>query len=119
MPLTRLLRLLTMVAMLFSPISMAGGHAAMAMPAAAAGSMADHMSAAAPAGHCADMDKQTDKGGPTAPNIDCTIACSAMPSADFEVEARAMPAGFIEPEPLATALHGLHPESDPPPPRIS
>ncbi len=85
MPLTRLLRFLTIFAVLFSPISMSAGHAAMAMPAPST-PMADHM-AAAPAGHCADMDGEQGKSSPAAPNIDCMIACSAMPAADFEVEA--------------------------------
>jgi len=117
MPLTRLLRFLTIFAVLFSPISMATGHAAMAMPAASA-AMADHMGAAS-AGHCADMGGEQDKSGPAAPSIDCMIACSAMPAADFEVEAHPVVAAFIEPRALISALSGLNPESDPPPPRIS
>lgn len=120
MQLTRLLRFLTLVAMLFSPISMAAGHAAMAMPAPSA-AMADQMGAM-PVGHCADMsgdqDKQ-DKSAPTGPNIDCMIACAAMPAADFSVAVHPLFVAFIEPARLTGALHGLHPESDPPPPRHS
>ena len=117
MPLTRLLRLLTLIAMLFAPVSMSASHAATAMPAAPA-VMADHM-AAAPAGHCADMEGRQDKQGPIDPNIDCMIACSAMPASEFEVEAQAIIAAFIEPAGLTGALHGLDPGSDPPPPRFS
>lgn len=117
MPLTRLLRILTLIAVIFAPLSMAGGHAAMAMPAAPA-AMSDHMGAM-PAGHCADMEGKQDKNGPSAPSIDCMIACSAMPAADFEVEVHPLTAAFIEPARLVSALHGLSPESDPPPPRIS
>ena len=117
MPLTRLLRFLTIFAVLFSPISMSAGHAAMAMPTPSA-PMADHMSAA-PAGHCADMDGEQDKSGRATPNIDCMIACSAMPAADFEVEVHPIVAAFIEPRALTSAHHGLNPESDPPPPRVS
>lgn len=115
---TRLLRLLTMIAVLFSSLSMMSGHAAMAMPAPSASTM-DHMKATAPAGHCADMaaDREPDDQG--APDIDCMIACSAIPAADFEVETHPMAAGFLEPVRLVSALHGLHPESDPPPPRFS
>jgi len=118
MSLTRLLRLLTIFAVIFSPLSMTGGHAAMAMPAAAS-SMADRSAAAVPAGHCADMDGQQDRSGQPAPNVDCLIACSALPTLDFEVEAHPVLASFIEPAPRMAALHGLHPESDPPPPRPS
>ena len=114
---TRLLRFLTLFAVLFSPISMATGHAAMAMPAPSA-AMADHM-AAGPAGHCAGMGGEQDKSGPAAPNIDCMIACSAMLAADLEVDVHPVVAAFIEPRALTGALHGLSPEFDPPPPRLS
>lgn len=117
MPLTRLLRFLTLIAVIFAPISMSGGHAAMAMPAPSA-AMAEQMPAA-PAGHCADMGGEQDKSGPSAPNIDCMIACSAMPAADFEVEVHPVVAAFIEPRALTNALNGLNPESDPPPPRFA
>ena len=114
---TRLLRFLTILAVFFAPISMSGGHAAMAMPAPS-GATADHMTAG-PAGHCADMGGDQDQRGPTTPNIDCMIACSAMLAADFEVEDHFAAAAFIEPAALTSALHGLNPESDPPPPRLS
>ena len=103
--------------MLFSPISMAAGHSAMAMPASSA-AMADHMSAT-PTGHCADMSGEQDKSAPTGPSIDCMIACAAMPAADFSVAVHPLFVAFIEPARLTGALHGLHPESDPPPPRYT
>lgn len=118
MSLTRLLRFLTMIAILFSPLSMASGHAAMAMPAPSASAM-EHKQAATPAGHCADMNTDRDTGDQSRVDIDCMIACSAIPAADFEVETHAMAAAFLEPGRLVSALHGLHPESDPPPPRFS
>lgn len=118
MSLTRLLRLLAIFAVILSPLSMATSHAAMASPAASA-SMADHMAAATPIGHCADMAGQEDKGGAPAPNIDCLIACSALPTLAFEVQVHPVFASFVEPAALVAALHGLHPESDPPPPRFS
>jgi hypothetical protein len=65
------------------------------------------------------MPGQEDTGGQPAPNIDCLIACSALPSLAFEVEVQPHPPSFVEPAPLLAALHGLHPESDPPPPRLS
>lgn len=118
MSLTRLLRLLAIFAVILSPLSMASGHAAMAMPAAST-TMADHMAPPAPAGHCADMPSQKDESGPPASNVDCLIACSTLPTLAFEVEAHPVLASFDEPAALVAALHGLHPESDPPPPRLS
>jgi len=113
---TRLLRFLTILAVLFSPISMMGGHAAMATPVASASTM-DHMRAAMPAGHCADMDQDTkDKASP---DIDCMIACSAIPATVFQVDTHPMTVALVPPALLFSGLIGLHPESDPPPPRFS
>jgi len=82
MPLTRLLKLLAILAMLFAPVSMMRGHAAMAMPAAAE-PMMDHMAAVDAADHCAGMDKQSsDQSGS---GIDCMIACSVLPTAESEI----------------------------------
>ncbi len=117
MSLTRLMRFLVMTAMLLAPMSMMGGHAAMALPAPAATAMESHMRAGAPAGHCADMDQDQDRQAD--PGIDCMIACSAIRTNDFEVETHPMTAASMEPSRLTSALHGLHPESDPPPPRLS
>lgn len=118
MSLARLVRLLTIFAVIFSPLSMASGHATMAMPAAST-SMPDHMAAAAPTGHCAEMAGQEDRSEQPAPNVDCLIACTAIPTLAFEVEAQPMLVGSVEPAPLVAALHGLNPEADPPPPRLS
>ena len=118
MSLTRLLQLLAIFAVIFSPLSMASAHAATAMPAATT-AMAGHMAASAPAGHCADMPGREDTGGQPVPNIDCLIACTALPSLAFEVEAHPLVPSFVEPAPLVADLYGLHPESDPPPPRLS
>lgn len=117
MSLTRLFRFLAIVAILFAPLSMASGHAAMAMPAPSA-TMSGHMATAAPMGHCADMDGEQDKSGPSAPSIDCLIACSALPTMAFEVESHPAVHGLIQPAALVGALTGRHPESDPPPPRL-
>ena len=117
MPLTRLLQFLAIFAVILSPLSMASAHAATAMPVSTT-PMADHMADPAPAGHCADMADHEDTGGQPAPNIDCLIACTALPSLAFEVEAHPLIPSFVEPAPLVAALRGLHPESDPPPPRL-
>jgi len=79
----------------------------------------DHMQGGTPAGHCADMAPDRDSNDQQRPDIDCMIACSAIPAADFAVETHATEAAFLEPARLVSALHGLHPESDPPPPRFS
>lgn len=112
---TALLRFSIILALLFAPLGMLGNHAAMAMPGGI-DSMADHMAGAAP-GHCADVDG--DRQGPASPRIDCMIACSSLPAAEFQVEAHPMIAALIEPAPFTSSLHGVHPESDPPPPRTA
>lgn len=116
MSLAPLWRILTILAMLFAPFGMMSGHTAMAMPMPDSAVMA-HGSAGAPAEHCADMDR--DQTGQTSPSIDCMIACSAVPAAEFAVESHAAVHGILQTTRLASLLPGLHPESDPPPPRFS
>lgn len=113
----RYMRFLTILAVLLAPLSMMGGHAAMAMPSPAPTAAMDHGQSDSAAGHCADMDQ--DQSGQTSPSIDCMIACSAIHSAEFAVASH--PAVHSA-TPIASlpGLHpGLHPESDPPPPRFS
>lgn len=117
MSLTRLWRVLTILAVLLAPLSMMGGHAAMAMPSPAASSVMDHGQAGSPAGHCAEMDQ--DKTGQTSPSIDCMIACSAVPAAEFVFASHPAVHGVMQIAALASLLPGLHPESEPPPPRLS
>lgn len=111
------LRFLTILAVLLAPLSMMGGHAAMAMPSPSAPSVIDHGQPGSPAGHCADMDE--DQTGQTSPSIDCMIACSAVPAAEFVVASHPAVHGITEVGRLASLHPGLHPESDPPPPRLS
>lgn len=108
----RLLRILTLVALLLAPLGMMSGHAAMAM-----GSAAEATNSMGPADHCGGMDKPA-RHQP-ASGIDCTIACSAVPSAEGTVATHPIAAAQIPPIALATSLFGLHPESDPPPPRLA
>ena len=117
MSLTRLVRFLTLCAMLFAPLSMSGAHAA--LPVAGAAATTSHVEAAPPAGHCADMDETQDQNGQSNPSIDCMIACAALPSADFAVTSHPTAPDTIDPAPLPNGLSGLHPGSDPPPPRLS
>jgi len=108
---------MTILAVLLAPLSMMGGHAAIAMPRPAASSVMDHGQADLPAGHCADMDQ--DQTGQTSPSIDCMIACSAVPAAEFAVASHPVVHGVMQIGALASLLPGLHPGSDPPPPRLS
>jgi hypothetical protein len=112
----RLLRFLTLLALLIAPLRMMSAHAEMAMPAASA--QGDHhMAAASPSEHCGGMD-QPRKDQPVS-GIDCTIACSACPSADTRVDVHPQAVAAVPPVASASVLLGLHPESDPPPPRLA
>jgi hypothetical protein len=113
MPLARLIRFLTLFALLLAPLGMMGSHAAAAMP------MPHGASHAAPVtpDHCAPA--KDDDGDRARQSIDCTIFCAAMAAPDAAVSGRtafAGPALAIRPVPFG---QGLNPESEPPPPRIS
>ena len=120
MTVIRLLRLLTIFAVLLAPLTMTGGHAAMAMPAAAK-AMDHHSGQAMTAEHCAGMSGQSDDQSDhkSGPSIDCMMACSCLPPAGTELAEHAMLVAIVEPPALAAGLIGLNPESDPPPPRIA
>ena len=104
---------LTLLALLIAPLRMMSAHAEMAMPAASASSPV-YITTAAPSEHCGGMD-QPRKDQP-ASGVDCTIACSACPSADTRVDAHPQAVAAVPPVAAASVLLGLHPESDPPPP---
>lgn len=108
----KLLRLLALVALVAAPIGMIGEHAAMAMPAVAAPA---HAMEAAPGNHGCDGMDQPAKPQPA--GIDCTIACTALPSVQSAPVPRALPAAFADAAAPVDRLHGLHPEHEPPPPR--
>ena len=108
----RLLRFLTLFALILASFGMISAHAQMAMPVSA--SSGHEMGAAE---HCAGMDQER-KQKP-ASGINCTIACSAVPSATGAIAVHPKAAAEMPPIALATSLFGLHPESDPPPPRFA
>lgn len=116
----RLVRLLTIFAVLLAPLSMVGERAAMAMPAGPEAS-AHHSAGPSRAGHCAEMSGQSEdeKAPDTQCLIDCAIACSAIPAGGSQMADQSMPVVMVQPQPLVGRLSGLHPESDPPPPRIA
>ena len=104
---TMVTRLILFVAVLLMPLGMTAAHAA------AHQSMAAEM----PMGHCPDQQRGDDHKAGIA---DCTMACAAALPAVEPV--RDDPS--IEPSPQIVAvqphgLHGLHPETATPPPRIS
>ena len=109
--LRRLLPMLTLLALLVAPFGRV----------AAADAMNPHrQTAASMAGHCDDMPAPRSHRGdrPHKATIDCLIGCAAMATAEPAplVGARAsvaLPATFALP-----AFSGLHPEAEPPPPRL-
>ena len=102
-----LCRLLLLVAVLLMPFGM--------VPALA--SQHQHSGAAMPMQHCPEQTPSHDSKGAF---VECTMACSAaLPAADRSSErpsvAEAQPA-----RPAAIRqLHGLHPETATPPPKLS
>ena len=104
----RFIRLLVLLALLAAPFGRMAAAEAMTMPHHPAMTMA--------AGHCDTM--PASDSGDFDRSIDCMIACAMMAHAE---------APALQPPPAASApvsvlragLAGLHPEADPPPPRIS
>ena len=115
MPGLRLLRLLMVVALIFAPLAMIGGHAAMAAPATSAAN--EHHASEVGGGHCSDMGEE--EPGDSRGSIDCMVACAGMlPSTPAVATA---PLAMKSPDrPLITvAQHGLSPAAEPRPPRLS
>jgi hypothetical protein len=103
------------VALIFAPLAMIGGHAAMAAPATAVAG--EHHASEVGSGHCSDMGDE-EPGDPRA-SIDCMVACAGMlPSTPAVATA---PLATKSPgRPLITvAQHGLSPAAEPRPPRLS
>jgi hypothetical protein len=110
MPLKHLVRLLTLLALLFAP----AGMMAMAAPQPAG--------AAAAAGHCADaagMGHEAPGDEPAGQGMDCFIACSCVPSFGAELADRLPFVDTPASAPPQAMRSGLNPRADLPPPRIS
>jgi hypothetical protein len=108
---SRLVRLLTVLALLLMPLAMAGqGHAIAAAP--------HHEIATDGAGHCADTkpdDGSDERGAGTA--AQCMMACAALPAAGAPLPAaRTVLRTAVTGTPVA-GITGLAPESETPPPR--
>ena len=101
-------KLLVLIAVLLMPLGMA---------TAATPALHHQTAEAAPMEHCPDPAPQQDvKGGLAA----CTMACSAaLPAVDL-TRSGSVPASYVIVilAPVAS-LHGIHPETDTPPPRRS
>ena len=102
---------LVLVALLLAPFGRMAAAEAMARP---------HQPAAATAGHCSDMPSDRGKGDrPHKAQIDCLSACAAMAT----LESPFIPGFVCSASPLVAGIAlpfaGLHPQSDPPPPRRS
>ncbi|HEY0129814.1 MAG TPA: hypothetical protein VGB57_00300 [Allosphingosinicella sp.] len=103
---TRLLRWLTLFALLVAPLAMIGGSPATAHVAAVLG------------GHCAETEKPVE-APPSAP-VDCMIACAGcLPTQAGTLAVRPRLEPAARPGPIDFRLSGLNPEAATPPPRIS
>ena len=91
---------------------MIGAHPAMAMPTPAA--TAHHSAMTEP---CGAMD-QPAKPQPVS-CIDCIMICSAIPTAETSVDAHPVASAPLPRLQLEQRISGLHPESEPPPPRFA
>ena len=101
-------RIALMLAILLMPLSMT--------PSAA--SQAHHMMAAgAPMEHCPDQAPGHDANGALA---QCTMACAAaVPATSASAEEPRLVAAEIAKPGLTQRLHGLHPETATPPPKVA
>jgi hypothetical protein len=109
---SRLIPFLALLALVLAPLGMMDAHAAMAAPAP--GLAAHHGQSS---DHCAGMD-QPEKLKPVS-CIDCIMVCSGVPVAESGVAAHPLATAPLPRLPLEQRVHGLHPESEPPPPRFA
>lgn len=110
MTLRRLFPLLVLLALIVAPFGRVAAAEAMAT---------GHQPAAAMAGHCQDMPAPEPGARSGKSSIDCLVACAAIATAEAFVLAGQSFApspqdGFVLP-----GFAGLHPEAEPPPPRLS
>lgn len=115
MAVLRLLRILTIAALLLAPFGMLANHSAAAPPAAEASSGHD-MAGMAPE-HCADTG-QPAQDRPSS-SIDCMMACSALAGIESDLAEHPLPAAARAEAVAPNKIHGLNPEADPPPPRFA
>ena len=108
----RFVRLLALLALVLAPFGMLGTHPAMAMPAPA---VAAHHNQASE--HCVGMD-QPEKPKPSS-CIDCIMVCAGLPAAESDIAAHPLATAVLPRLSVEQRVRGLHPESEPPPPRFA
>jgi hypothetical protein len=109
---TRLFRLLAILAFLLAPAGMIGGAPAVA----SAPAVPHHDAATAAPDRCAGMEEDTDR---PSPRHDCAMACAAIPPLGSVIGARPLAPSVVDPVRPATFGHGLGPEAATPPPRTA
>lgn len=118
----RLLPFFAMLAIVFAPLSMVGGPAAMAHSSTPASSSHHEQSAGDPA-HCAETsgDDKNEHDSSRAGDClsDCVVTCSAIPPLGYHFADSAMLLAVAHPLLLVDRMHGLNPESTDPPPRTA
>ena len=103
-----LARLVLLIAVLLMPLGMA--------PAAATATHEHADMASMPMGHCDEKAPSHHMKGGIA---DCAMACSAaLPAAELVRDEPPLPACSPAPRVAEQALHGLHPETATPPPKL-
>jgi hypothetical protein len=118
MPVTRLIRLTIMLAVLLAPLAMIGGGPARAAaphevaPQSFDHSEGDHSLDA----HCAGMAKNS-KEQPRQ-DRDCMVACAAIIPMCSAIDVRLPSPAAARTIAFATSGHGLEPEAETPPPRL-
>lgn len=108
MPVTRLIRLAIMLAVLLAPLAMIAG-----VPARAA---THHAAASQTLDHCVGMQKKS-KQQPLQ-GRDCMMACAAIIPICSEVDVHLPPPATAQESALVTSGQGLDPEAETPPPRL-
>ncbi|HWH17925.1 MAG TPA: hypothetical protein VNT77_06255 [Allosphingosinicella sp.] len=96
---------------MMAPLGMAGGSAAMAHAPAAA--MAQHDA------HCAGSEAPGEDADGSTAMLDCMSICSAIAEASRTGLAHKSFAAEAAEQIPSHFTHGIHPESEPPPPRFS
>jgi hypothetical protein len=99
----RLLRWLTLLALLLAPLGMIGAGPAMAHGRTAA------------AGHCSESGSPAK--APSSAPVDCMIACAGLPAQASSPLVKPPLAAAPEPLPAPWRVDGLHPKTTIPPPR--
>lgn len=119
---SRLLPFIAMLAMVFAPLSMVGGSAAVAQSPMPASSTHHEQSAGDPA-HCSEMSGESPNEDDSSRQgdcfSDCAVTCSAIPPLGTLFGDSAMLPAAAHPLPLVDRMQGLNPESADPPPRTA